>query len=411
MLDEGHVATILTQERLASRLPDHDAMVFRMDADWNLTAGSSNENLARGTKPNNLAYVIFTSGLTGRPKGVMVEHRSLLNFNDWSRRAYELSSGDRILQFSSISWDTSIEEIIPCLTSGATLVLRNDSMLDSVNSFLNQCRAHALTVLMLPTAYWHELTQVLDRTESVVPESVRLVNVGGERASQVQLSSWGKNVSPEVRLINTYGLTETTAVATFCDLTAHGNCARISGEVPIGSPISNTTAYILDEHLQPVPMGCVGGLHIGGLGLARGYLGNPDLTARKFISNPFGASEEGRLFKTGDIGRHNEDGEIVCLGRLDSQVKIRGYRIEPSEVETVLRKHSSIKDVAVVARSRLENDNDLAGQTACGLYRPQAPRCMYDAGQSIERLPQGGATAIHAAFENRILGCPPHDTQ
>ncbi|MBD1825980.1 non-ribosomal peptide synthetase [Microcoleus vaginatus GB1-A2] len=356
MLEDSSVQVLLAQEKLLEKLPPHSARVVCLDSGWEEIAFYSSENPRSGVKPENLAYVIYTSGSTGKPKGVLIEHRSLVNYTTAAIAEYGIEKRDRVLQFASISFDASAEEIYPCLTSGATLVLRTDSMLDSAGVFWEKCRTWNLTVLSLPTAYWHELTALLSQETLVLAPSLRLTIIGGEKALPERLKTWIERVGQQVRLVNTYGPTEATVVATICELSAADATLR---ELPIGRPIGNVQTYILDCNGQPVPTGIPGELHVGGAGLARGYLNRPELTEEKFIPSPFSNKPGSRLYKTGDLTRYRPDGNIEYVGRIDNQVKIRGFRIELAEIEAVLSQHPAVRESAVLvwfganARKRL----------------------------------------------------------
>ena len=365
MLEDSAVPVLLTQQRLVDKLPQHKAQVVCLDTQWKAIAQNTEEKPVCGVNADNLAYVIYTSGSTGKPKGVTIQHRSLVNYTtavsieyglekresvaskERLRSLVEEHSAERVLQFASISFDASAEEIYPCLTSGATLVLRTDSMLDSVDIFLQKCRAWNLTVLSLPTAYWHELTARLSQETLVLPPSLRLVIIGGEKALPEPLKTWIECVGEQVHLVNTYGPTEATVVATICELSAAHLASR---ELPIGRPISNVQTYVLDQCQRPLPIGVPGELYIGGDGLARGYLNRPDLIAERFTRNPFSNAPSSCLYKTGDLVRYLSDGNIEYLGRIDNQVKIRGFRIELGEVEAAIAQHPTVRETVVVAR-------------------------------------------------------------
>lgn len=357
MLDDAKPALLLTQQRLLKNLPHSQAQVICSDSDWHRIAQESTKNPETDIPSESLAYIIYTSGSTGKPKGVMIEHRSLVNFTECACREYALKPQDRVLQFASLSFDASAEEIYPCLTSGATLVLRDEPMLNSISSFLETCQQWRITVLDLPTAYWHELAEQLAATSMTLPPSLRLVIIGGERVLPQRLALWRQQVGQQVRLVNTYGPTETTIVATTCDLTSSVN--QSSPEAPIGRPIQNTEIYILDSELQPVPIGVTGELYIGGLGLARGYLHRPELTGKSFIPNPFSAREHSRLYKTGDLTRFLADGQIMFCGRVDHQVKIHGFRIELGEIESTILSHPMVQDAMVLAREDVPGEKRL----------------------------------------------------
>ncbi|MCT7975717.1 non-ribosomal peptide synthetase [Laspinema olomoucense] len=358
MLEDSSVTVLLTQQKLVEKLPPNSARVISLDSDWEEIASCSEENPSSGVKSNNLAYVIYTSGSTGKPKGVLIEHRALVNYTTVASAEYGIQERDRFLQFSSISFDVSAEEIYTSLTSGATLVLRTDSMLDS-KGFLQKCKDWQITVLALPTAYWHELTSFLSQEKVAIAPSLRLIIIGGEKALPERLKTWFECVGQQVRLVNNYGPTETTVGATICELSAADATLR---ELPIGRPIGNVQTYILDENRQPLPIGVPGELHIGGAGLARGYLNRPELTDERFIPNPFSDSPSDRLYKTGDLVRYLSDGNIEYVGRIDDQVKIRGFRVEIGEIEAALSQHPNLLSVAVALRE------DIPGQKSLVAY-------------------------------------------
>ena len=347
MIEDAGLTLLLTQDRLVKDIPASHARIIRVDGDAEIIARENDQNPMGEITPRNLAYIIYTSGSTGNPKGVAVEHRSLVNFVEAAVAAYEIKPGDRVLQFASLSFDLSAEEIYPALICGATVVLRTDEMISSPRDFLDQCNAWRVTVLDLPTAYWHELTDALDQEGVTLPASVRLVIIGGEKALLERVRVWQRFAGESVRLVNSYGPTETTVVATMCDLGRQDtNGSRPS--VSIGRPILNTTVFVLDELRRPVPIGVPGELYIGGVGVARGYINRPELTAEKFILDPFGKDGTAKLYRTGDVVRYVADGKIEFLGRVDNQIKIRGFRVELEEIEQALRTHPHVTDSVVV---------------------------------------------------------------
>jgi acyl-coenzyme A synthetase/AMP-(fatty) acid ligase/acyl carrier protein len=288
----------------------------------------------------------------------MIGHGSLVNYIDGACTQFELKPDDRILQFASISFDAAAEEIYPCLIRGAALHLRNDMMVSSVPHFLEVCSRLDITVLNFPTAFWHQIVSDLADHNLHLPESVRLVIIGGERVLPERVADWQTHIGQKIRLINTYGPTEATIVATSFDLT-NTVIEDVRQEVPIGRPATNVRTYVLDKALQPVPVGVAGELHIGGDGLARGYLNRPELTAEKFIPDPFSDDKGARLYKTGDLVRYLSDGNLEFLGRIDHQVKVRGYRIELGEIEAVLGQHPGVREVIVQAREDIPGDKRL----------------------------------------------------
>jgi myxalamid-type nonribosomal peptide synthetase MxaA len=363
MLLDSEVPLLLTQEKLLIELPDHQARVISVDTNWEIISQESDENSICTAKPTNLAYLIYTSGSTGKPKGVMIEHKSLVNFTETAINIYGLSMHDRVLQFASISFDAAVEEIYPCLTCGGTLVLRTNEIVSSlsVSVFLQKCKDLMISVLSLPTAYWHQMVSELATGNLILFESLRLVLIGGEAVLPKRVEMWRKCVGEHPQLINGYGTTETTILATTYTLPSSASISlnHQLQELPIGRAIRNVQTYVLDQDLQPVSVGVPGELHIGGNCLARGYLNRQDLTDKKFISNPYSDQPEDRLYKTGDLVRYLPDGNIEFIGRLDNQVKIRGFRIEPAEIEAALLQHSAILDVIIQAREDIPNDKRL----------------------------------------------------
>ncbi|MBC8030242.1 MAG: amino acid adenylation domain-containing protein [Pyrinomonadaceae bacterium] len=361
MLNDSGIQVLLTRGRLSETLPDYNGAIVRFDDDAEVIQACSKENLGEAPQPADLAYVIYTSGSTGNPKGTMIEHHSLTNFTMAAVDAYEVSAADRILQFASLSFDTSVEEIFPALVAGATVVLRTDAMLSSAQDFLQKCGEFGITILDLPTAYWHELTDELAADGLSLPESLRLVILGGEKALPERLASWRQHAGTadrRVRLVNTYGPTETTIVATMFDLSPQDDNKQVT-DVPIGRPVNNLTVYVLDRLLRPVPIGIPGELYIGGAGVARGYLHRPDLTAEKFVASPFGSEGGVRLYKTGDLVCYRPDSNLEFLGRIDNQVKIRGFRVELEEIEQAIRAHQDVSDAVVIAEETDAGDKRL----------------------------------------------------
>jgi len=359
MLQDTQAPVLVTQQRLLENLPEYSGKIVLLDQDWPVIAQADKENPAPAALPDNLAYIIYTSGSTGKPKGVMIQHRSLANYTEVAATRYAIIPQDRALQFASINFDASAEEIYPALTRGATLVLRNETMIGSAALFLQTCREWGITVLNLPTAYWHALVNGIDAENLLFPPSVRLVIIGGEKALPGHLDTWLKHVDQKACLMNTYGPTEATIVATMGELTGQENGFPAQQELTIGSPVENAQAYVLDRNLQPVPVDVAGELHIGGAGLARGYLNDPQLTAEKFIPDLFAKAPGERLYKTGDLVRWRRDGSLEFVGRGDQQVKIRGFRIEPGEIEAVLNKFPGVKESLVLVKEPIPSHQRL----------------------------------------------------
>jgi amino acid adenylation domain-containing protein len=359
MLKDSQVPVLLTQERLVAGLPEHDARVICLDSGWETMARESGENPGCSTLPENLAYVIYTSGSTGQPKGVLVSHDSIAGHCRNAQRYYELDSRDVVLQFASLSFDVSLEEILPTLIVGARLVIMGTNIWPPAE-FHRKISEFGLTVLNLPTAYWQELAREWAGVPELVPNiQPRLFIVGGDTMLPEVLKLWQRTPLNSIRLLNAYGPTETTITATAFEIAPRPGQNTTYQRVPIGRPLANRTIYILDRHNHPAPIGIPGHLHIGGAGLARGYLNRPELTAEKFIPDPFSAEPGARMYKTGDLARYRPDGNIEFLGRADHQVKIRGFRIETGEIEAVLGQHPAVREAVVLAREDAPDEKRL----------------------------------------------------
>ncbi|MFY9575010.1 MAG: amino acid adenylation domain-containing protein, partial [Blastocatellia bacterium] len=382
MLEQAHVKTVLTGERMLENVGEHKWQAICLDRERRLIAEQSDGNLLGCAHTGNAAYVIYTSGSTGRPKGVLIQHESLLAYTLGAAREYALRSDDRVLQFASIGFDASAEEIYPCLTSGACLVLRTEEMLISPSLFLQRCREWQVSILDLPTAYWHELVANASAEDWSQARTLRLVIIGGEQANPERVRDWNKQANGGVRLVNTYGPTEATIVSTIFELPALWESL---GQVPIGRPVRNAQCYVLDEQLQTVPIGVIGELYIGGFGLARGYVNHPDLTAEKFIPNLFSKQGGARLYSTGDRVRYLPDGALEFIGRADNQIKLRGFRIELGEIEAVLSSHPGVRRAALLMHERGAS----GGQLVAYVERGQEPLSAGDLREHLkERLPQ-----------------------
>ena len=385
MISDSGTPVIVTQERLATSLPENSAQVIALDAEWDRIAQEPETEPDVPFSVTNLAYVMYTSGSTGKPKGVLVPHRGVANHCLASVEQYGIQPDDRVLQFFSINFDGSVEELFPAWACGATVILRSADMLASTASFLSWIREHGITVIDLPTAYWHELVNGLVLSGDPLPEALRAVIVGGEKASMSAYKRWCGVSGGRVRWFNTYGPTECTVVSTVYEPDA--SVGREAGErdLPIGKPIANTRIYVVDRNLQPVPIGVPGEMLIGGAGVARGYLNRPELTDERFIPDHLGNNTEDRLYRTGDLVRYLPDGNIEFLGRTDFQVKFRGFRIEPGEIERAIEQHPSVRESIVLMRE------DTPGQKYLTAYwtskgetsSPTEPRALLK-----ERLPE-----------------------
>ena len=295
--------------------------------------------------PDDLAYVIYTSGSTGRPKGVMVPHRSVVNHAFAIRDLYDLQSSDRVLQFASLSFDAAAEELYPTWLAGGCVVLWPEAARSGVAEFHRLIESEGITHAVLPSSYWHEWVSEMERTGASVPSSLRFVVPGAEPVSPVHLETWRRIAGDRASWINAYGPTETTITATVWPL---GEARE--GRVPIGRPLANLRAHVVDRQGNPVPVGVAGELWIGGAGVTRGYLGRPELTAERFVPDPFAQQPGARVYRTGDLVRRLPSGDLDILGRIDSQVKVRGFRIELGEIEAALAAHPAVSEAAVLVR-------------------------------------------------------------
>ena len=342
MLSDSQVPILLTTQNLVAKLPEHQAQVVCLDTDWATIAGESKQNPNSGVTVENLAYLIYTSGSTGTPKGVLVPHEGLSNLTKDKIRTCKVQPHSRILQFFSLSFDASIPELVMALGSGAALHLGTTEDLLPGSYLTKLLREQAITHITLPPS----ALAVLPNAE--LP-ALQMVMVGGEATSEELIAQWSKGQL----FINAYGPTETTVNASMVE------CGNGSQSLPTVRPAANKQLYILDQHLQPVPIGVPGELHISGVGLARGYLNRAGKTAETFIPNPFSNEPGNHLYKTGDLACYLNDGHIKLLGRLDHQVKIRGFRIELGEIESVLNTHPQVNQAVVIVREDIPNNKNL----------------------------------------------------
>jgi amino acid adenylation domain-containing protein len=343
MIDDARLSLLLTHRDLVQRLPAHDAKLLCVDTAWDQIARESTSRPSSLAGPNNLAYVIYTSGSTGRPKGTLLEHHSVVNYLTWARQAYDVASGAGAPVNSSIGFDATVTSLFTPLITG-----RRVELLPETDEIEHLCRLlqseQDFSLVKITPAHLDLLSQLLP--EQTVTGQARAFVIGGEALTATQLAFW-RNFAPSTRLINEYGPTETVVGCCVYEVPREGSLRE---NIPIGRPIANCQLYVLDRHLQPVPIGVAGELYIGGEGVGRGYLKRAELAAERFIRNPFSDQPQSRLYKSGDRVRYLPNGNLEFLGRLDSQVKLRGYRVELGEIESVLAGHAAVDSIVSIVR-------------------------------------------------------------
>ena len=345
MLEDAQAVAIVTGEEQANSLPSQWAQVVMVDSDREEIEKESGADISaaeleyREVEGDGLAYIIYTSGSTGMPKGVAVTHRGITRLVRETNYA-SFAADEVFLQLASASFDASTFEIWGALLNGARLAIMPDGQasLAEIGAALRQ---YQVTTLWLTAGLFHQMVD--EQLEALL--GLRQLLAGGDVLGVLQVRRFLEAAGGKSRLINGYGPTENTTF-TCCHVMAEPRATWSS--VPIGRPISNTQVYVLDEELQPVPVGVSGELCIGGAGLARGYWRRPEQTAERFVPNPFGPEAGGRLYRTGDLVRYLSDGNIEFIGRRDEQVKLRGFRIELGEIESVLGAHTSVRECVVV---------------------------------------------------------------
>jgi amino acid adenylation domain-containing protein len=357
MIRQSQVLVVLTQASLRTQLAEVSSVeVIELDTNESAISRQSNSPLEQSAMPQSLAYILFTSGSTGRPKGVMVQHQGFVNYLTQMRAVFSLENGDAVLQVTSPSFDPSLRELFATLSSGAQLVLPGSNEANDPMAYLRLIREGSVsriigitpTMLKMIVAYAGDQDHSRSRLSAIFPS--------GEALEPGLCADVCKTFGPQVRITNIYGPTETTLT---CCTFALAQSQSNAGAVPIGRPIANVEAWVLDRYGELLPAGVPGELCIGGIGLSRGYAQQPDLTADRFVPSPF--NDGTRLYKTGDRVRWLANGLLEFLGRVDHQVKLRGYRIEPGEVESVLGEHPSVREAAVVVRQDVVGETRLVG--------------------------------------------------
>ncbi|KOP26733.1 amino acid adenylation protein [Hapalosiphon sp. MRB220] len=352
MLKDVQASILITQKHLVENLPKHTDEVVCLDQDWQAIEQESQENPVSSLIPENLAYIIYTSGSTGKPKGTLIHHRGLVNYLVWCSQAYKVQQGEGAPVHSSMSFDMTITGLFsPLLVGNKVELLPENQGIETLAKALQNKLNYSL-VKITPA-------QLLLLSQQLSPIAAKgktnAFIIGGENLLTDSIAFW-RDFAPDTILVNEYGPTETVVG---CCIYQVPQSEINSASVPIGQPIANTQLYVLNQYYQPVPMGVPGELYIGGVGVARGYLNRPELTAEKFVPNPFSKEPGARLYKTGDLVRYCSSGNLEFLGRIDHQVKVRGYRIELEEIEALLCQYPGVQDTIVLMREDVPGDQRL----------------------------------------------------
>src|SRR5262245_23319453 len=357
MLEDAGAGVALAERRLKEPLQSFAGRLLCLDEEWERVEQESEHEAISEVGAENLAYVIYTSGSTGRPKGVMLRHQSLTNYLLWAVGHYPLDVGCGAPVHSSLSFDLTITSLLPPLLVGSSVhLLPKHNEIESLAAVLS--RRHGYSLVKLTPAHLQVLAELLKGVD--LNGAAHAFVIGGENLS-VQTVGWWRERAAKTRFFNEYGPTESVVGCSVYEVGLQLESEAERDSVPIGRPIANTRLYLLDNRQEIVPKGVVGELCIGGDGLARGYLNHPDLTAERFVPCPYGGEKGGRMYRTGDRARYEEDGNLEFLGRVDDQVKIRGYRIELGEIEASLNQHASVEQVVVLAREDEPGEKRLVG--------------------------------------------------
>lgn len=365
MLEDTQVSVLLTQQKLLAQLPETKAQIICLDTDWDNIGQYSQENPSSEVTPENLAYIIYTSGSTGTPKGICLAHRPLVNLLQWHLNS--LLTGVRTLQFASLSFDASFHEMFATWSSGGTLFLISENSRRDTTALAHFIQSQEIEKVILPVIVLQQMAEMAVSHLELFTSLKEVTTTGEQLQITPAIVKLFKSL-PHCSFHNHYGPSETHVVTA---LTLDQNPDSWPTYPSIGRPIANTQIYILDGELKPVPIGVPGELYIGGDSLARGYFNRPDLTAQRFIPNPYAKSH--RLYKTGDLACYLPDGNIEYLGRIDQQVKIRGFRIELGEIEAMLLQHPDVLEAAVMAREDVPGNKQLVGYIVSSLIPERVP--------------------------------------
>ena len=374
MMRDANARIVVTHRGLRAKLPPIQGSIICIDQEWSNIARELRKTPPSTVTARNLAYVIYTSGSTGVPHGVAIEHRSLVNETLALQDRLGFNAEQRILQFISFSFDACMEELFLPLSCGASLLFVPNPMEYAIADLLSLCQQMGVTTLHMPTSYWTRIVDVATTIEQIDLSWLQLLIVGAEKPPYEKLVQFSNLMTHPWCFVDAYGPTEATITATLASfpLQQPADVQAIS-RLSIGGPIGNVRVYVLDTQLRPVPVGVSGELYIGGMGVARGYLHLPALTAERFIPDPFSTEGGERLYKTNDSVRYGADGSIEFLGRRDDQVKVRGYRIELGEIESILRQHSEVREVVVLVREDVVGDKRIIAYLCSQAQNEQTP--------------------------------------
>lgn len=354
LLEDSKAPLVLTRRELAVRVPAGNRKLVYIDGSAQTQPASSAP--AGKVTPRHAAYVIYTSGSTGQPKGVVVEHRQVTRLFESTQAWFGFGSKDVWTMFHSFGFDFSVWELWGALLYGGRLVIVSQETSRAPDAFLDLLRAEQVTVLNQTPSAFRQLSRV-EETRNKGGLSLRWIIFGGEALDPQMLRGWMERYGDErPRLINMYGITETTVHVTYRPIT-RADLER--KDKPIGVPIPDLAVYLLDEQGKKVPAGQKGEIHVGGAGVARGYLHRPDLNQQRFLPDPFSATPGARMYRSGDVAIQNEDGSLSYVGRADDQLKIRGFRIEPGEVESFLRRNAGLAEVSIIGHDYGHGDHRL----------------------------------------------------
>jgi amino acid adenylation domain-containing protein len=359
ILEEAQVSLLLTQRSLIEQLPKPEASIICLDSDWEAMTYAWSETIALHDQHNpvtqttseNIACVMYLPQTTGKPKAIAISYDNIVNHAVAMNQLWDLTAGDRVLISSGMNNETIIESLFPCWVTGASAVVQ-----PQISDFFSFITKQQITVLNLPTFFWYRIVDQLSESQPILPKSLRLVMVGGEKVSASAYQTWVERVGTQISWLNAYGAKETTLTTTVYypeKTTTHHT------EIPIGKPIANNQIYILDRLLQPVAIGSPGEIYIGGIGVTKGYFKRPDLTSERFIANPFSDDPNALLYKTGDLARYLPDRNIEYLGRIDKQVKICGFSADLEQIEALLNQHQAIAQALVIAHEVTSSNKQL----------------------------------------------------